>query len=215
MATRTYGDGCAIARALDVVGARWALLVVRELLFGPLRFTDLRRALPKASTNMLTDRLHELDDAGVITRRQLPPPAAATVYALTEWGRELEPILDALGAWGLQVPRPDSAQLSPTSVMLFLQGAARPDRGLDGSEMLIELSDRPFAVRCADGRLHARAGGPDKQSGSLYSDPMTFYDLLRRHVDLRAGIEDGRVRVAGDQSKLSALIDAVPDTAGW
>src|SRR6185312_3196634 len=85
--TRTYGDACGIARALDVVGERWALLVVRELLLGPQRFSDLRRALPGASSNMLTDRLRELEGHGVLQRRRLPPPAASVVYELTGSGR--------------------------------------------------------------------------------------------------------------------------------
>src|ERR1043166_7871758 len=100
--TRSYGDACGIARALDVVGERWALLVVRELLLGPQRFSDLRRALPGASSNMLTDRLRELEGHDVVRRRRLPPPAASVVYQLTETGRELEPIVLALGGWGLR-----------------------------------------------------------------------------------------------------------------
>src|SRR5207248_7286064 len=98
--TRTYGDGCAIARALDLVGERWALLVVRELLLGPKRFTDLRSGLPNASPNVLSERLRELEEAGVLRRRKLPPPAAAWVYELTAWGRDLEPVVTALGRWG-------------------------------------------------------------------------------------------------------------------
>src|ERR1700759_3416728 len=101
---RTYGDACGIARALDVVGERWALLVIRELLLGPQRFTDLRRAPPGASSNMLTDRLRELESTLVVGRRHLPPPAASTVYELTPSGRELEPIILALGGWGLRGP---------------------------------------------------------------------------------------------------------------
>src|SRR4051795_12838765 len=104
--TRTYGDACPIARALDAVGERWALLVVRELLLGPQRFADLRRALPGASSNLLADRLRELESRGVIARRKLPPPAASQVYELTDWGGELEPIVLALGGWGLRVPLP-------------------------------------------------------------------------------------------------------------
>src|SRR5436305_6859781 len=98
--TRSYADACPIARALDVVGERWALLVVRELSLGAQRFTDLRRALSGASTNMLTDRLRELEAHGVVHRRILPPPAASSVYELTARGRKLEPVLDALGVWG-------------------------------------------------------------------------------------------------------------------
>src|SRR6185312_3549711 len=106
--TRTYADSCAIARALDVVGERWALLVVRELLLGPQRFGDLRHALPGVSSNLLTDRLRELEAHGVLARRKLPPPAGAVVYELTGSGKELEPVLLALGQWGARMPLPDS-----------------------------------------------------------------------------------------------------------
>src|ERR671933_478014 len=112
MATgRTYDDGCAAAHALDLVGERWALLVVRELLLGPKRFTDLRAGLPNASPNVLAQRLRELERAGVMRRRNLPPPAASRVYELTEWGEELEPVIIRLGGWGARSPsRPHEAK---------------------------------------------------------------------------------------------------------
>ena len=84
--TRTYGEACGIPRALDVVGERWALMIVRELVLGPKRFTDLRTGLPHASPNVLSQRLRELEQAGVVRRRKLPPPAASQVYELTDWG---------------------------------------------------------------------------------------------------------------------------------
>ena len=105
-AMRTYGDACGIARALDLVGERWALMIVRELLLGPKRFTDLRTGLPHASPNVLAQRLRELESAGVIEKRRLPPPAASQVYDLTDWGRGLEPIVMAFGAWGAHAPDP-------------------------------------------------------------------------------------------------------------
>src|SRR3977135_907512 len=98
--TRTYGDQRGVARALDVVGERWALLVVRELLLGPKRFTDLRTGLPHLSADVLSQRLRELERAGVVRRRKLPPPAGSRVYELTEWGRDLEPVVLDLGRWG-------------------------------------------------------------------------------------------------------------------
>ena len=105
MATlRTYGDGCGIAHALDLLGERWALLVVRELLLGPKRFTDLRDGLPNVSPNVLSQRLRELEDAAVVERRKLPPPAASWIYELTDWGRRLKPILLALGVWAVHSP---------------------------------------------------------------------------------------------------------------
>src|SRR5437667_12278728 len=97
---RTYGDRCGVARALDVVGERWALLVVRELLLGPKRFTDLRAGLPHVGPDMLSQRLRELEQAGVLRRGKLPPPASARVYELTERGYELEPVVLALGQIG-------------------------------------------------------------------------------------------------------------------
>ncbi|MGH2893908.1 MAG: winged helix-turn-helix transcriptional regulator, partial [Solirubrobacteraceae bacterium] len=106
--TRTYGDSCGIARALDVVGERWALLVVRELVLGPKRFTDLRAGLTRVGPDMLAARLRELEEAGVVRRGALPPPAASKIYALTERGAELAPVLMALGRWGSRTPLPDA-----------------------------------------------------------------------------------------------------------
>jgi DNA-binding HxlR family transcriptional regulator len=116
---RTYDDGCAAAHALDLVGERWALLVVRELLLGPKRFTDLRAGIPKASPNVLAQRLRELERAGVVRRRKLPPPAASRVYELTEWGLELEPAVISLGRWGARSPsKPRDAALGVDSLIL-------------------------------------------------------------------------------------------------
>ena len=100
MTKRSYNQYCGIARALDLIGERWALLVIRELVLGPKRFTDLRRGLPDIATNVLSQRLRELEQDGIVTRRQLPPPAASNVYELTEYGQELVPIMLALGRWG-------------------------------------------------------------------------------------------------------------------
>src|SRR5260370_26630700 len=126
--SRSYQDACGIAGALDVVGEGWALLVVRDLLLGPQRFSDLRRALAGASSNLVADRLRELQGRGVVRRRKLPPPAASWVYELTDWGRELEPIVLALGRWGVRVPLPAGpTTLSATSVLIFLRTAAHPD----------------------------------------------------------------------------------------
>ena len=133
---RTYGDGCGIAHALDVIGERWALLVVRELLLGPKRFTDLRAGLPNASPNVLSQRLRELEQAGVVERRKLPPPAASSVYELTTWGHELKPILLAAGSWALRSPSFDvDAPVGTDSVILGLATFFDPD----------ERSSRPTA----------------------------------------------------------------------
>src|SRR5215217_4721087 len=101
---RSYEDGCATAHALDLVGERWALLVVRELLLGPKRFTDLRAGLPGISPNVLTQRLHDLEQFAIVRRRKLPPPFGSWVYELTDWGRQLEPVIIQLGRWGARSP---------------------------------------------------------------------------------------------------------------
>src|SRR3712207_6281242 len=128
MATaRTYGDGCQIAHGLDLVGERWALLVVRELLLGPKRFTDLKKGLPNASPNVLSQRLRELEQAGVVRRDKLPPPAGSRVYALTDWGRGLEDIVMALGHWAARSPSPPrDVPIGADSTVLALQARFDP-----------------------------------------------------------------------------------------
>ena len=121
---RTYGDGCSSAHALDLVGERWALLIVRDLLFGPKRFSDLAAGLPQASPNVLTQRLRELEAAGIVRRRRLPPPASTMVYELTEWGAELEPILMGLQRWGAASPTfPHDVPVGCDAAMLALKNA--------------------------------------------------------------------------------------------
>ncbi|WP_328997741.1 helix-turn-helix transcriptional regulator [Kribbella sp. NBC_00709] len=139
---RGYRQACGIARGLDLVGERWSLLVVRELLLGPKRFTDLQQALPTASPNALSDRLRELADAGVVRRRQLPAPSNARVYELTTWGRELEPIVVALGTWALAAP-PTAEQVfvSVDSAMLTIRTYFVPTPKQPEMTIRIELRD--------------------------------------------------------------------------
>jgi len=116
---RSYDDACGAAHALDLIGERWALLVMRELMFGPKRFSDLRADLPGISANVLTQRLERLEDIGALSRRKLPPPAASHVYELTPWGYEIEPVLSVLGRWAARSPQHDpTLPLSAASLML-------------------------------------------------------------------------------------------------
>jgi DNA-binding HxlR family transcriptional regulator len=212
MATsRSYGDACTIARALDVVGERWALLVVRELLLGPQRFSGLRQALANASSNLVADRLRELEARGVIHRRRLPAPAGSWVYELTEWGRGLEPILLALGEWGAQIPLPPAPTvLSTTSVLLFLRAAARADPDAPGGTCRLELGDgRVWTVRPEAGRLQLQPGEPASPDASLYTDPRAFNALLEAPETLDAALSDGSAIAEGDLSVLRRLLRAV------
>src|SRR5829696_2600828 len=154
-AMRAYCDGCAAAHALDIIGERWALLVVRELLLGPKRFTDLRAGLPSVSPNVLAQRLRELERAGVVRRRKLPPPAASRVYELTDWGMELEPVIIRLGRWGTRSPsRPRDAQLGVDSLILSFRTMFDP-RAADGLNARYELrlGEESFRAEVAQGRF--------------------------------------------------------------
>src|SRR5688572_17490593 len=177
MATmRTYGDGCGIAHGLDLVGERWALLVVRELLLGPKRFTDLRGGMPSASTNVLSQRLRELEQAGIVRRRKLPPPAGSSVYELTDWGRELKPIVISLGTWAVRSPTfPEDAPVGTDSVVLalgtFFDAGAAGD--LSASYEL-GLDDSTFHVDIADGTIELDRGPAEGPDAVIETDATTF-----------------------------------------
>src|SRR3954452_5308129 len=180
--SRSYRDACGIARALDVVGERWALLVVRELLLTPQRFSELRQALPNVSSNVLADRLRELEQHEVIRR----DPELGR-YELTDRGRQLEPIVLALGDWGADVPPPPPpAALSATSVLIFLRGAARPDPAAPPLTCRLELDGRVWTVRVADGRAEVQPGEPATADVSVRTDPGTLSALLAGSAMLAA-----------------------------
>jgi DNA-binding HxlR family transcriptional regulator len=208
--SRSYQDACGIARALDVVGERWALLVVRELLLGPQRFSDLRRALAGASSNLVADRLRELQGRGVVRRRKLAPPAGSWVYELTEWGRDLEPIVLALGRWGVRVPLPAGPiTLSATSVLIFLRASAHPDPQAPPATYRLELDDRVWTIRTAAGQVHVEPGEPASADASLRADPRALNALLENPAALDAAIADGSAVAAGDLPALRRLLRAV------
>jgi DNA-binding HxlR family transcriptional regulator len=209
--SRSYRDSCGIARALDVVGERWALLVVRELLLTPQRFSELRHALPHVSSNLLADRLRELEHNGVIRRR--PAPAdGRQVYELTEWGRKLEQILLALGDWGIDAPQPPPpAALSATSVLIFLRRAARPDPAAPPTTCLLELDGRVWTVRLASGRVQVEPGAAATAAASLRAEPKTLSALLTDPATLATARADGSVAVVGDLSAIDRLLHAVTD----
>jgi DNA-binding HxlR family transcriptional regulator len=174
--TRTYDDGCAAAHALDLVGERWALLVVRELLLGPKRFTDLKSGLPHASPNVLAQRLRDLEAAGVVRRGKLPPPAASRIYELTTWGRDLEPVIIALGRWGVRSPtKPPDAELGVDSLILSFRTMFDPDRaeGLDASYEL-RLGEDRFRAEVAEGRLEIERGTAEHPDATVEADAGTL-----------------------------------------
>jgi DNA-binding HxlR family transcriptional regulator len=218
MTTRTYGQYCGICRALELVGERWALLVVRDLLLGPRRFTDLQRGLGKVPTNVLSSRLKELEESGVIERRALPRPASGVVYELTDYGRELEPIIEQLQLWGARTlgsPRPDDS-FSPNSFLLGLRFAFQPHaaRGVDATYE-IRIEGAAFHVRIADGELEMGDGPPEDPDLTIETD-LRLGELLRGDISPQEAVAKGVVKLNGKRSLLRLFTQAfrVPAPVG-
>lgn len=209
MDRRTYGDPCGVSRALDVVGERWALLVVRELLLGPKRFTALHRGLGGASQNVLSQRLRELEAAGIVRRRRLGPPAGSSVYELTEQGAALEPILVELGRWGRHRPLAGDGELSVDALVLALRTTFDPAAAGDLETTVdLRVDDDRLEVRVAQGRLavaRAEAGEPD---ATLSTDVATLRELAFRKRRLDDAAAAGAVAVEGDRATVQRLLDA-------
>ncbi|MER5961759.1 helix-turn-helix domain-containing protein [Streptomyces sp. NPDC002057] len=194
---RSYDQHCAAARALDLVGDRWTLLVVRELLAGPRRYTDLHADLPGVSTDMLAGRLKDMEGAELVTRRRLPPPASASVYELTPRGRDLLPVLRALAAWGasdLGEPRPTDAVRAhwyaiPLLGPLAERGAGIVQVTLDEGEFHVRVGD-DGAVSYGDGVYGAGTG--EEPDARLRTDAATCRALAGGETTLAEAIESGR-----------------------
>jgi len=188
---RTYGDRCGIARALDLVGERWALLVVRELLLGPKRFTDLRAGLPNIGPDVLSQRLRELEERGVVRRDKLPPPAASQVYELTGWGRELEPIVLGLGRWGSQAPVPSAdAPLGPDAAMLALKTMFEPADGFR-ARLEVRFGEHHYDVRVDGDELQIVRGSAERPDATIATDPGTLATVLWHNGDAKSVTVDG------------------------
>lgn len=158
---RRYDDACGTALALDLIGERWALLVVRELFFGPKRFSDLKADLPGISANVLTQRLDGLEADGIVLRKRLPPPASVQVYDLTDWGRESEPIFQTLGRWAVRSPLHDpTMQISASSLMLSFRTMFDSKRagGLKAT-IGFAIGRESFTARIGDGAIAIERGG--------------------------------------------------------
>src|SRR5262245_26454426 len=171
---RTYGDPCGIARALDVIGERWALLIVRELLLGPKRFTDLRAALG-ASPNVLTQRLADLETAAVVQRRS----AGGALYELTDWGRELHPILLQLGRWGARALHRPAGELGVDALLLALQSTFVPDSASDlRASYELRLGEERFAVDVTPNGIDIGRGSPRQPDAIIETDAATLRAIV-------------------------------------
>ncbi|MFG2319253.1 winged helix-turn-helix transcriptional regulator [Streptomyces tendae] len=209
---RSYDQYCSAARALDAVGDRWTLLIVRELLAGPRRYTDLHADLPGVSTDVLASRLKDMEREGLTTRRRLPPPGAAYVYELTARGRGLLPVLEALGAWGageLGERRPTDAVRAHWFALPLLRAlrAAGAGEGL----VEVQLDEGDFHLHAdaraegEDGPVYGEGPAPGEPDARLVLDAATCAALGRGETGLREAVRDGRVRVTGDGPAAKAL----------
>jgi DNA-binding HxlR family transcriptional regulator len=209
---RTYGESCAASHALDLVGERWALLVVRELLLGPKRFTDLRAGIPHASPNVLSQRLHELEDAGVVRRGMLPPPAASRIYELTDWGKGLEPVILALGDWGVRSPKlPRDAGMSVDCHILALRTVfdAEAAGDLDATYQL-RIDGQRFRARIRDGRFEVSRGTLDEPDAVVTTDTGTLTQLLWDGRTLADARQAGDIQIEGDQKAVARFLRLFP-----
>jgi DNA-binding HxlR family transcriptional regulator len=205
---RSYDEYCAVAKSLDVVGDRWTLLIVRELtLQGACRYTDLRNGLPGIATNLLAERLRDLEAAGVLTREEAPPPVASTLFRLTPRGEELRPLLDELMRWGLPLMTEDSPDDAVRSH--WLAGALdlmTADRQPEGPPATLELQigDRPIVLALHDGAIDINLGPVEKPDATLAGPPRMVVGLLLGLLEL-ADAEAAGVSFKGDR----AILDRV------
>ncbi|MFI5042021.1 MAG: winged helix-turn-helix transcriptional regulator [Acidimicrobiales bacterium] len=207
---RSYAQLCGIATALDVIGERWAALIVRDLLLGPLRFGELAEGLPGIGTNTLATRLRDLERSGVVRRQLLPLPDRGTVYELTSYGRDLEPILMGLGRWGTKsmgrLP-PDVATRSRWLVAAML---AFHDEGRVVARTTtweLRLTDGPFTVRAEGTDLTVTAGAPDQADLVITTEDEQLHRLLTHRLAPSEAVATGAVTVEGDVAGLSRLIE--------
>jgi DNA-binding HxlR family transcriptional regulator len=207
MPSRSYGQMCAVARALDVLGERWTLLIVRELLLGPKRFKDLLATLPAMGTNRLADRLKTLQATGVVAKRTLPPPAGVQVYELTESGQQLRAAIYCLGAWGWQLPTPEDVDRDTARaelIALGLAGTSRPELSAELSETYeFHVGDERFHVDVDHGLVTARSGGaPVTPELLVRCDLHTFVGLATGELTAATAIRQGHAVVEGDPGLL-------------
>jgi DNA-binding HxlR family transcriptional regulator len=211
---RSYGDACGIARALDVVGERWALMVVRELLLGPKRFTDIRAGLPHVSPDVLAQRLRDLEQAGIVHHRRLPPPFGSQVYELTASGRALEPALIALGRWGGSYAPPprDDMCMSLDAYVLSLRTLFDVKRAADfAARVELRLDGERFHVVIADGAVETGRGElPDADAVIEADPPMMLLEVLHGHRSLADALAADTIRIGGDKRKAKRFMTLFP-----
>lgn len=206
---RQYHDACGTAHALDLIGERWALLIMRELMLGPRRFGDLRRSLPGISANVLAQRLEGLEVAGVLDRKRLPPPASVQVYELTAWGLEAEPIVSAMGRWGARSPMQDvSMPLSAVSMMLSFRTMfdARKAGDADISVQFV-IGEEAFWMTVRNAALSSDRGLLETPDLVIEGKPEAIAGLVYGLAERKRLEDEGRLEIDGDNQTLTTFSD--------
>jgi len=206
--SRTYAQYCPVARALELVGERWTLLVARELLLGPRRFTDLMAGLPGVSANVLASRLKDLEQEGMVARRMLPPPAASAVYELTDHAVGLVSVLAAMADWGMTMlgePRPDE-EVRGEWIVLGLAVTAHAHEAIDGKTYELHIDGEVLHVEVHKGNLQPHQGPADRPDAVVRLDATTLADLARGHLELDEALSTGQVSTEGDGDAARRLL---------
>ncbi|HEX3425294.1 MAG TPA: winged helix-turn-helix transcriptional regulator [Acidimicrobiales bacterium] len=210
MGKRSYSQYCAVARGLDVIGDRWMLLIVRDLLLGPKRYKDLLTGLPGIGTNLLAARLQEMEKGALIERTTLPPPAGSSVYRLTVAGQALEPVIMALGRWGARFLGPvrDDDILVPRAYFVAIRSSFRPERAVGVSEVYeIRVAGLAFEVRVHDGCSTTREGAAVNPDAVMEMDSASLNALLLEGLSAERALREGLVEVSGDPSCLARFLE--------
>jgi DNA-binding HxlR family transcriptional regulator len=209
---RRYRDACGAAQGLDLVGERWTLLVVRELLLGPKRFTDLRAGLPGISSNILADRLEMLEMSGVARRRTLPPPAGSKVYELTDWGKDLEAVVAAIGRWGVRSPwRSEDDEIGVDGLMVSFRTMFDPGAAGDlEARYEVVLGGQVFGIEVGDGSIRVYRGAPADPDARIETDVDTLGALVYEGGDLDEALRSGEIEIEGDRSAVERLTGLFP-----
>ncbi len=210
MKNRTYNQFCALAFALDIIGERWTLLIIRELLTGPRRFKDLLDGLPGVSTNLLTERLKSLEEQGILCRRVLPPPAGSTVYELTPVGRGVETAVIELGRWGSQFLPPSMEGLSMPSVgttSLAIKAFFNPQQAQDiDATYELHLDDEILQIQIRNGTLHIQQGPAFEPDAVFYTSVQPYLGMFSGQLPPEQAIAAGLIRIEGDPAELERFL---------
>ena len=203
---RRYDDACGTAHGLELIGERWALLVLRELMLGPRRFSELKTDLPGISANVLTQRLTELEERGLVRKARLPPPASVQVYEATDWGLEAEPIIQTLGRWAARSPAHDpTLPLSGVSILLSFRTMIDRERA-EGVEGIVgfRFGEDRYVARLCSGSFQVERGEPDGADVTFAADPTELAAVVYGDAPL------DRIHVTGDMALARRFVTLFP-----